>query len=197
MSRIQCFMLEETGRSIQELIVMEKGECGVQSSRYHRASAQIGEFASGEAMPSVDWDSDPRWPTHCGCGHAFSTVHVHRLRSIGSNRIYRRMDTGMQYRFDEVEAGAMWYCDWYMDFYTPGPDGHILCVRTPGGEWVIDSRANNCTRPEDAVHKCWVRSGVPPLVTVGKDGDTCSAGAGSILCGSYHGFLRNGFLEEC
>jgi hypothetical protein len=29
-------------------------------------------------------------------------------------------------------------------------------------------------------------------VTVGKSGNTCAAGAGSIAVDGYHGFLRNG-----
>lgn len=45
-------------------------------------------------------------------------------------------------------------------------------------------------------HKCWVRHGDPRAsnVTVDKNGDTCSAGAGSILAGDYHGFLQAGVL---
>jgi hypothetical protein len=32
-------------------------------------------------------------------------------------------------------------------------------------------------------------------VTAAKDGVTCPAGGGSILAGSYHGFLANGELS--
>jgi hypothetical protein len=39
-----------------------------------------------------------------------------------------------------------------------------------------------------------VRHGEAPNITVDKNGVTCGAGAGSIQCGSYHGFLRNGEL---
>jgi hypothetical protein len=45
-------------------------------------------------------------------------------------------------------------------------------------------------------HKCWVRHGEPPNHTVDKRGNTCGAGAGSILSGSYHGFLRDGSFTE-
>jgi hypothetical protein len=68
---------------------------------------------------------------------------------------------------------------------------------TPGGEWIIDSRASNCTMPEDTEHRCWVRHGEAPDFHVDKNGKTCNAGAGSIKCGSYHGFLQNGFLTDC
>ena len=33
-------------------------------------------------------------------------------------------------------------------------------------------------------------------VHVDKSGDTCAAGAGSILIGGYHGFLHNGYLTD-
>jgi hypothetical protein len=62
---------------------------------------------------------------------------------------------------------------------------------------MIDSRASNCTLPNDREHKCWIRHGTPPDLTVDKNGKTCAAGAGSIQLGNYHGFLRNGHLEEC
>lgn len=71
-------------------------------------------------------------------------------------------------------------------------DGPCLCVQTPGGTWNIDSRASNCTMPYDYEHRCWIRHGEPPNITVDKAGKTCSAGGGSIQCGSYHGFLQYG-----
>lgn len=73
-------------------------------------------------------------------------------------------------------------------------EGPQLTVKTPGGRWVIDSRASNCGSPYDYNHRCWIRQGVPPHITVDKNGPTCSAGAGSIQCGDYHGFLQNGAL---
>lgn len=69
-----------------------------------------------------------------------------------------------------------------------------LWVQTPGGSWCIDSRASNCGSPYDYEHRCWVRHGIPPQITVDKIGATCSAGAGSIKCGDYHGFMQNGRL---
>jgi hypothetical protein len=73
-------------------------------------------------------------------------------------------------------------------------DGPALWVMTPGGSWCVDSRASNCTQPYDYAHRCWIRHGEPPSITVDKNGLTCQAGAGSIAVGSYHGFLRNGQL---
>jgi hypothetical protein len=74
--------------------------------------------------------------------------------------------------------------------FTSGPHLHVIC---PGfGQWNIDSRASNCTMPYDYEHRCWIRHGEPPVITVDKNGLTCEAGAGSIQCGKYHGFLRDG-----
>jgi hypothetical protein len=74
-----------------------------------------------------------------------------------------------------------------------GPDGKFLIAVCPGGHhWHIDGKASNCTKPSDEVHKCWIRHGEPPNLTVDKNGDTCAAGAGSIQTPNWHGFLRNG-----
>lgn len=92
-------------------------------------------------------------------------------------------------------VGAMWHAVWYpKNFEWSNENGPHLIVMTPGGEWDIDSRASNCTMRHDRLHRCWVRHGQAPLVTVDKAGLSCHAGAGSIQCGSYHGFLRAGVL---
>jgi hypothetical protein len=119
----------------------------------------------------------------------------------------------------QVPVGAMWWSglpegprptgpdDWdHPDLRKPAEDakrspshtfddGPHLIVMTPGGQWNIDSRASNCTLPYDYEHRCWVRHGEPPNITVDKQGLTCTAGAGSIQCGDYHGFLVAGALS--
>ncbi|HEY3781459.1 MAG TPA: hypothetical protein VGL56_10275 [Fimbriimonadaceae bacterium] len=97
-----------------------------------------------------------------------------------------------------LESGAMWYAPTgYASRIEPHtPDKRILCVKLPNGHtWVIDHKANNCTRKDDYVHRCWVRHGEPPNITVDKNGDTCGCGC-SIQSGDYHGFLRNGVLVD-
>jgi hypothetical protein len=82
----------------------------------------------------------------------------------------------------------------------PGVDGRILvCVCPDGHPWTIDARASNCTLPADDDHWCWCRHGRPEDGTlhVDKNGVTCSAGAGSIQTGQWHGFLHNGQLVQC
>lgn len=132
----------------------------------------------------------------CSCGRA----------GCGDREIvlWRRLDTGEIGDKESFPAGAMWFAPWYTDVYV-GLDGRCLVVRTPGGEWIVDSEASNCTRKGDKTHRCWLRHGEAPDVTVDKDGpNTCAAGAGSILMtkaggcqADYHGFLRGGYLESC
>lgn len=113
--------------------------------------------------------------------------------------IWRRTDTGEEFRIQDRPVGSMWFAPWLDDAWSPQLK-HILIVATPGGDWVVDSQASNCTIPEDPQqknHHCWIIEGEFPEITVSKNGQTCAAGGGSILCGNYHGFLRNGFLEEC
>lgn len=118
------------------------------------------------------------------------------------------LPTGEHVSLSEAPVGAMWDATWYMPEWK-GDDGIALIVKTPGGTWFVDGPAKNCTRRDDwerregtsvyckrPAHRCWVRHGDPRtgIVTVDKNGTTCGAGAGSIQCGTYHGFLREGYL---
>lgn len=113
--------------------------------------------------------------------------------------IYRRMDTGAELQTYpwNFPIGAMW-----IEMHKPGEclywdncDGLHVHIRVPGGlYWDVDSRASNCTKKEDKLHRCWVRHGIIPNLTVDKAGLTCSAGAGSIQTENWHGFLRGGIL---
>jgi hypothetical protein len=69
---------------------------------------------------------------------------------------------------------------------------HLVCILPNGHPWDVDGRANNCTMPNERLHRCWVRHGSPENLTVhvSKNGPSCAAGAGSILSGDYHGFLQ-------
>lgn len=108
---------------------------------------------------------------------------------------WRVVDTG-EIIPRHLPAGAMYFAnqEWAESVGNLGPDGKSLFIQTPSGPWHIDGRASNCTRRGE-VHHCWVRHGEPPNVTVDKDGETCGCGC-SIAIDTYHGFLRNGHLED-
>lgn len=96
-----------------------------------------------------------------------------------------------------VEPGSMFWITFSggkCSTHEPGCEKHLVVVTPDGHWWDIDSRASNCTMKEDKVHRCWVRHGDPPNVTVDKQGATCNAGAGSIQTPDWHGFLRDGKL---
>lgn len=110
---------------------------------------------------------------------------------------WRRSDTGEQADYPSAFGpGAMWFAYYSNGSWDNESCPHLMVVTPNGGHWDIDSRCSNCTLPNDKQHRCWVRHGDPPNVTVDKAGSTCSAGAGSIITGSYHGFLRNGVFHN-
>jgi hypothetical protein len=155
----------------------------------------LGDYdeATNEEKPS---ENDPRWPSTCEkCGYIFQEVDE---RQLFCRHLWQK-DTGEIYTLEDAPPGAMWDATWFHDVPRwQGPDGKALVVKCPpdGWDWHIDGRASNCTRKDDNVHKCWVRHGVPPDITVDKIGDTCAAGAGSIQTPKWHGFLREGWLTN-
>lgn len=151
---------------------------------------------------------DPRWPKACaGCGRPFGEKDEFQLHG---KQIYVRPDTGERFTLRDAPVGACWDAWWvhhrnrHEEKPAPGvgasigDDGLSLVVRCPDGhDWMIDSRASNCTLPKDDTHHCWVRHGKPEDGTlhVDKSGHSCAAGAGSIQTPKWHGFLHNGFLR--
>jgi hypothetical protein len=216
----RTFWLEQTGRAAVGLRRYSRPEDAGQDCEggYHSVlvfsgRACIGMRDGGDgcrvmaeqlAMPH----DDPRWPVACRCGYEFTDDDEWQ---DWQEALYRRADTGEIVSIrDRAECdvngprtappGAMWDAWWLPDSWR-GPDRISLAVRLPNGvTWLVDSRASNCTMPDDDTHHCWVRVGNPRLanVTVGKTGGpTCDAGAGSILGGDFHGWLRDGVLTAC
>ena len=118
------------------------------------------------------------------------------MHGTASHRVYDTED-------GELHPGDMYIADWHfhdengkctLNGWTNCDGKHLHVVLPNGRHWDVDSRASNCTVPNDTTHRCWVRHGEPPNVTVDKAGETCRAGAGSIAADDYHGFLRNGWL---
>ncbi len=154
-----------------------------------------------ELAPKVE-HTHPAWPTKCEhCDYLFQPQDDWQE---WAERLMRRSDTNDLTTRDAAPPGAMWDAWWYRDHQeSTGTDGRSLVVRLPNGhEWCMDFRCSNCTLPQDNVHKCWVRHGDPPNLTVNKDGVTCQAGAGSIWSrqghpDEWHGFLTKGKLVKC
>lgn len=102
----------------------------------------------------------------------------------------------------QLEPGCLYWNTWTSAkwYNWTNQEGPMLEVVLPNGHhWNIDSRASNCTMPEDTTHRCWVRHGDPEqgIIHVDKNGHTCQAGAGSIAVPGYHGFLHNSELTPC
>lgn len=163
-----------------------------------------------DAVPPLgQFDSPPLWGDRCArCGEPVPPDQFLNEQHVGGRPIYqvfpkRRYDTPS----GELEPGCLWWAGWYHgredgDGHRlscwiwddcADPRGHLMGMTPNGREWDIDGRAQNCGSPDDRRHRCWVRSGEPPAVDVGKSGGpTCSAGAGSIAVPGWHGFLRAG-----
>jgi hypothetical protein len=104
--------------------------------------------------------------------------------------IYRRTDTGEEMVLRDAPAGAMWWADRYSEafgsiYHKERGGGPHLLVKTPGGEWDIDSKSSN--------GEGWQRTGEPPNVTANP---SIGAGKGPDGGWKYHGWLRNGVLVD-
>jgi hypothetical protein len=201
MERFKVIFLDPTTRYRRSLrrFRLEAAYC---SSRmgYCSASALIDAELVADTQPisgSVPWPrDDARWPKHCECGYEFAEGDVW---SVDHDRLYQPSDGGAIVTLRDAPVGACWDATWYHDWRT-GHDGRSLVVRCPDGhDWFIDNRSSNCTLKDDDVHRCWVRRGRPEDgdLHVDKQGDTCSAGGGSIDTGKWHGFLHDGHLARC
>jgi len=203
---VKCFMVFETSRfraSLRRYALREEDKCP--QGGYHTADGPEIGILEGAKDPNGFWswqsfevhkppDTDSRWPLKCGrCDYLFQSQDPFQLFT---DHIYVD-EHGKEYSLRTPVPGMMWYADWGGD-WCKGPDGHSVMVVCPdGSQWCIDGPASNCTAPKDTgpfgvAHRCWVRHGEPPLLTVDKNGKTCQAGAGSIAVPGYHGFLQNG-----
>ena len=115
-------------------------------------------------MPPKD---DPLWPAKCdGCDYHFTDADE---RQVFTDHIFVDAN-GKEHSLRKATPGMMWDA-WYCS--RKGPDGRCLVVMCPyGHEWMIDSRASNCTMKDDNEHRCWIRHGEPPNLIVDKNGKT-------------------------
>lgn len=205
----KCFVIERTGRSryvLRRYHSSSDGKCPGPMG-YHNAHSEV--IAETEDDPTKDYlcsnppevaKDDPRWQQKCdACDFRFTDADP---KQVFGDPVYRRLDTGEILMLEDAPPGALWRATWYenrgsVQCHWTGDDGQSWMCRLPDGhDWFIDGKCSNCTRPNEP-HHCWVRKGVAPNFTVGKDGDTCAAGAGSIMTPNWHGFLTNGELARC
>lgn len=207
MDPVKCFFLRETGkieRYLRRYSASGEQSCPLNPGRwsYHNAMVFIdlapvipNSVIPEQTMPPRD---DPRWPKACDCGYEFPSTDCWQ---VFTDQVFTRSDNGEFTTLRKAPPGAMWNAWWLAerkDWWWTGPDGMSLHVRCPDGhDWCIDGLCSNCTRPNEP-HKCWVRTGTPPEITVGKgkDGESCAAGAGSIQTPTWHGWLKLGLLTE-
>jgi hypothetical protein len=144
-----------------------------------------------------------QFPNRCTTGTCGQPVPEKADRMILHRRLYRTPD-GSLISANDLKPGDLFFMRNH--FYDHCPYGwtncdgfHLHVVLPNGSEWDIDSRASNCTKKDDYEHRCWIRHGDPRTepVHVDKQGNTCAAGAGSIVSGNFHGFLRMGRIESC
>lgn len=198
---IKCFFVRKTGKVDlfrRRFVYSTKGK-PCPSGGYHNAmqfmerrDAEWMEHDGRKYLNDIEADKNTGdWNFKCSCGYQFSDEDEYQ---IFQQQVYAD-ENGKEYHLRDIPVGGMYYLD-HLEGEKKycGPDGKSLCVMTPDGEWLIDSRAKNCTMPNDKEHKCWVRHGIPPNITVDKNGRTCGAGAGSFMRKTWHGFLRGGYL---
>lgn len=195
--RWRCFFLHETDQVEVSLrryhsSLDDENKCPGSKS-YHDASEVIarrpraaGDRHKSRSQLSAEELADPAWPTHCACGYAFTPDDEWQ---VNVNDLYRRSDDATLTTIARAPVGAMWDADWYRDFPNihPGEDGRVLVLKCPAGDWIIDGEASNGTKGQ----RGWTRSGEPPDVTANP-----SIGFGE-GCKDFHGWLKNGWLEEC
>jgi len=203
-SEVRCFLLEPTKlgvgslRRYQSSRGTEQARCEASGSGYHNASVVISRKVRLRFSKNGSYNgygrkiarTDPRWPKKCSCGHRFRATDEWQHNV---DMLYRRTDTSELMTLREAPAGAMWNADWMVRDRQPGQpyvgvDGLCLCVRTPGGDWMIDGPSHPRGGGQSQF-PAWTRTGVPPNVTVQP----------SISVGdpeSYHGFLTGGVLRS-
>jgi hypothetical protein len=196
---VKCFFVTPIGVErvkLRRFVWSEHAKCSGSFGYHNALSDEVARVAAGVQAPGLELfpANDPRWPSLCSCGYQFDDKDE---RQVFPEQVYVRDGSVKEYFLRDNIPGMMYDAVWLHDHKEwCGPDGKSLHVVCPDGHtWCIDSRANNCTMPKDNEHKCWVRHGDPPLLTVDKRGVTCRAGAGSIQTPKYHGFLRGGMFD--
>lgn len=218
---LQLAWLHRLGRERRFLIRTSEADTCTDGT-WCRASAWAGDGLSTLASSDLEGDAtgvwprvgEARWPTACEtCHRPFRSEEPWRYdrRRLYS---YKGPYGHLLVTLRNAPPGSIYDAQWLHGFsWGEGPDGRALHAICPNGyPWHLDGEASNCTRPQQVpvpgipntfrfvrTHYCWVRHGDPrrpATLHVDKQGETCAAGAGSILAGSYHGFLHHGGFTQ-
>lgn len=203
MANIKCFLIGETDSVQLYPRRYSHRRCAGEMS-YHNATADVVQTVTipagaGETIDYRGEYEDSVFPKRCSCGYEFAEDDEWQ---IFPERLWQRAGFSTTFTLRDAPVGSIWNAWWMSDCWK-GEDGRSMVVRCPGNfDWPIDGPASNCTRRDDPNHRCWIRHGVPPALTVNKDTrgskfTTCSAGAGSIQVPGWHGFLTDGELRKC
>lgn len=157
-------------------------------------------------IPTLAQRTTLDFPIKCeSCDYLFTDTDAWQ---IFTSRLWEGVDPNgvkVTASLRDMPIGAMWDAYWCGDCWK-GLDGKSYTVKIPpdGHDWSIDAVASNCDAHDDREHRCWIRHGVAPNLTVDKDCSsdasavrTCKAGAGSIQTPQWHGFLTKGVLVPC
>jgi hypothetical protein len=203
---IKCFLLEPTNRHTRFLRRMAPWVTGAEHHCRCLVPLDTVTDHAGAVNPSCPDDDIGKyaWPT--ACDTRGQPMPGDASYEFFLQKVWRRADTGEEMSTEGAPAGAIYRAPWLEDSVRHrGPDGKSYICIIPSKpdwsgrhSWMMDGAASNCDMPDDPVHKCWCRHGEAPVFTVDKVGNTCRAGAGSILSpGGWHGFLRDGVLVYC
>jgi hypothetical protein len=193
---IRCFWLEPTDEwelSLRRYVTSHDTarQCATSGIGYHNAEAAIGRGVAAAAPKLIDGQplsgdvfphDDPRWPARCACGYEFRAGDAWQFNA---RPLYRRRDTSELVTLGGAPVGAMWDAHWMGEEYR-GPDGIALCIKTPGGDWLVDGPAY--ADGQVKAERGWSRSGALPEVTASPSIEIPSR---------YHGWLRAGVLVAC
>lgn len=188
---IPCRLIEKVGQEFYNGAWWgdgcPEGIRDVDGHMQHSAKVAVERDSENESGVRIRYDWLP-WR----CERCLAPYDGEELRRHAGSSVVYNTESG------KPEPGDLFFTEeTHKCFHWDNCDGRHLHAVCPNGQvWDVDSRATNCNMPEDRTHRCWVREGEPPNVTAGKAGHTCTAGAGSILAGDYHGFLTNGAFTE-
>ena len=190
MSKIKTFWVEYTDKVQWTYTADAAGPCPIHGDGHKASSTPI-------ILPKKEHPVfKEQAPTHCSCGYMFKTGDV----TGHGEPSWKRLDSDIE-EFGKLPPGACYVDEPYENKgrLIIGYDGLCIVVVLPNLiHFITDERSSNCGSPNDNEHRCWCRHGsMGEDITLDKVGNTCIGGAGSIIAGNWHGFLKAGYLESC